>query len=274
VKSTLLRGVNAVITLAMRDVTLCLKSPLKIVPGLIMQVMFLGMFGGQLSQNMGRNQGYDFNTFMLVGMLVQAMFMMMGNGVVSLVEDRENDFTREILVSPVSRYSIILGKIAGAAFAAYITFFFTVLVGYCLGVRLSAAQFLILLAFSPLMCLAAGSLGVLCVGCIQKASTAGIVIMMLTMSQTFLSGALIPVNHSTGIMAVVSRLLPMTYCVDFMRGVFYAGGGAGITAAGITAEGAAVTLHAPALNLVIIIVFTAVFFVLGTAGFVRAEKDK
>jgi ABC-2 type transport system permease protein len=226
--------------------------------------MFLGMFGGQLSQNMGMNMGFDFNTFMLVGMLVQGLFLIMGNGVTSLVEDRQSDFTQEILVSPVSRYALILGKIAGAAFGSYITFFFTIIVGYCIGARLDTRQLLTLLAFSPLVCLAAGSLGVVCVGFIQKAANAGIVIMMLSMAQTFLSGALIPVNHSTGIMALVSRLLPMTYCVDFMRGVFY----------GEQDIRSAVTLHAPAVNLIIIIAFTEVFLVAGTIGFVHAEKNR
>jgi ABC-2 type transport system permease protein len=227
--------------------------------------MFLGMFGGQLSQNMGINMGFDFNNFMLVGMLVQTFFMIMGNGITSLVEDRANDFTQEILVSPVSRYSLILGKIAGSAFGAYITFFFTIGIGYCIGAHLSVSQFFILLAFSPLICLAAGSLAIVCIGFIQKASTAGIVIMMLVMAQTFLSGALIPVNHSTGLLALLSRALPMTYCVDFMRGVFYQSS---------AADGAAPTLHSPFVNLIIIAAFTAVFLVTGTAGFVRAEKNR
>jgi ABC-2 type transport system permease protein len=252
---------NAVITLAMRDVMLVLKSPVKLIQCLVMPVMFLGMFGGQLSQNLGMNIGFDFNSFMLVGMMVQGLFMIMGNGVTSLVEDRRSDFTQEILVCPVSRYSLILGKIAGSAFAAYITFFFTIVVGLFIGTRLDISQFLILLAFSPLICLAAGSLGILCVGLIQKPSTAGIVIMMLSMTQTFLSGALIPVNHSTGVMALISRLLPMTYCIDFMRGIFYGGG-------------SELTLHSPLFNLFIIVVFTVVFFAAGTAGFVRSEKNR
>jgi ABC-2 type transport system permease protein len=263
-KNKFLREMNAVITIAMRDITFTLKSPAKLVQCLVMPVMFLGLFGEQLSQNMGINMGFDFNTFMLVGMLAQGMFMIMGNGITSLVEDRMTDFTQEILVSPVSRYAIILGKIAGAAYASYITFFFTIGIGYAIGARLSVSQFLILLAFSPLICLAAGSLAILCVGCVQKAATAGIIIMSLSMAQTFLSGALIPINHSTGVMAVISRLLPMTYCVDFMRGVFYPEG----------TEGAATTLHAPVFDLVIIIAFTAIFLVAGTAGFVRAEKNK
>jgi ABC-2 type transport system permease protein len=231
---------------------------------LVMPVMFLGMFGGQLSQNMGQGMEIDFNIFMLIGMLVQSLFMMMGNGITSLVEDRMTDFTQEILVCPTSRYSIILGKIVGAFFASYVQFFATLVVGFCIGARLDVSQFLLLLAFSPLVCLAAGSLGMMCIGFIHKSSTANIVLMSLMMAQTFLSGALIPVNHSTGIMAVLSRLLPMTYCVDFMRGIFYEG----------VAAGQAMTLHHPIFDLVIIAAFTVVFFTAGTAGFVRSEKNK
>jgi ABC-2 type transport system permease protein len=269
-KNKFLREANAVVTIAMRDIVLCLKSPGKLIQCLIMPIMFLGMFGGQLSQNMGMNMGFDFNTFMLVGMLVQGIFMIMGTGIVSLVEDRVMDFSQEILVSPVSRYSIIIGKIAGASFASYLTFFFTIGVGYAIGARLDVSQFFILLALSPLMCLAAGALGIACIGFIKKAATAGIVIMMLSMAQTFLSGALIPVNHSTGVMAVVSRLLPMTYCVDFMRGVFYQSGS--LSAAGDMS--AAVTMHSPVFNLAVIVTITALFLVAGTAGFVRAEKNR
>jgi ABC-2 type transport system permease protein len=263
-KSKFLREANVVLTLAMRDIALILKSPSKLIPAIIMPVMLLGMFGGQLSQNMGQGLSFDLNTFMLVGMLVQGLFMMMTNGVVSLVEDRQTDFNQEILVSPAARPSLILGKIVGAFFGSYVQFFATLGIGYLIGARLSLAQFFVLLGFSPLICLAAGSLAVLCVGFIKKSSTASIVTMMLTMAQTFLSGALIPVNHSTGIMAVVSRLLPMTYCVDFMRGIFYQN----------VSEGQASTLHRPLFNLVIITAFTLVFFVAGTAGFVRAETNR
>jgi ABC-2 type transport system permease protein len=261
-KNKILREVNAVITIGMREIILFLKSPAKLIMTLIFPVMFLGMFGGQLSQNMGMNMDFDFNTFMLVGILVQGIFMVMGNGVVSLVEDRDNEFNQEMLVSPVSRYSLILGKIAGSAIASYIVFFFTIGVGYAIGARLDVVQFLVLLAFSPLICLAAGALGVVCIGFIEKPATAGIVIMLSVMVQTFLCGALIPVNNSSGIMAVISRLLPMTYCVDFMRGVF-------------SQTGSAVPiLHSPFVDLLIITAFTALFLIAGTAGFVRAEKNR
>jgi ABC-2 type transport system permease protein len=256
------KELNAVLTITSREFMLSIKSPSRILMCLIWPVMMLGMFGSQLSQNMGINMGFDFNQFMLIGMLVNGLFMVTMQGITSLVEDKENDFTQEILVSPISRFSIILGKIIGASLMSYIQFFTTLVVGFCIGARLSGPQLLQLIAVSPLMCLAAGSLALLCIGFIRKSATAGFVVMMLSMGQMFLSGALIPVNHSTGVMAILSRLLPMTYCIDFARGVFYQG------------QGVAITMFAPALDLLIIGVSTAVFFIAGTAAFVRSETNK
>jgi ABC-2 type transport system permease protein len=260
-KNKMARELNAVITLVGREIILALKSPGRILMGILWPAMMLGMFGGQLSQNMGMNMEYNFNTFMLIGMLVQGLFMVTATSLNSLVEDRGTDFTQEILVSPVSRYSIIFGKIIGCSFTAYIQFFATLVIGLLIGARLSIAQLILMIAVSPLMCLASGAFTLLFIGLVRKASTAAMIIMLVSMSQTFLSGALIPVNHSTGVLALISRLLPMTYCIDLARGLFY-GGGSGLT------------LHSPPLNLAIIMAFTVVFFTVGTTGFVRSEKNR
>ena len=102
---------NVVLTIAAREIILAIKAPSRLFMALIWPVMIFGMFGSQLSQNMGINMGYNFSSFMLVGMLVNGLFMMVMQGLNSLVEDRENDFTQEIFVSPTSRYAILLGKI-------------------------------------------------------------------------------------------------------------------------------------------------------------------
>jgi len=258
------REANAVFTIVHREIILMLKSPARIVMTLMWPVMMLGMFGSQLSQNMGVFMDFDFSTFMLIGMLVNGLFFVTMMGVNSLVEDKENDFTQEILVSPVSRFSIILGKIIGSASASYFQFFATIGIGLIIGASISARGFFVLLSLSPLMCLTGGSLAVFCISVIKKPSTANVVIMIVAMGQMFLSGALIPVNHSTGFMGVLSRALPMTYCVDFARGIFYQSQNIGTNA----------TLHAPAIDLLIITVFTVVFFLTGTILFVRSETDR
>ena len=66
-----------------------------------------------MQANIGDSAGYDFLVFTFTGVFAQTLFLSATQGVISLVEDRENDFSQEIFVSPISRYSIILGKIVG-----------------------------------------------------------------------------------------------------------------------------------------------------------------
>lgn len=264
VKSGFFREVNAVITLFMRGVSVVFKSPATLIMSLAMPVVMMGMIGGNLSENMAGGLGFDYGQFMLVGMIVNMLFMMTSQGLSSLVEDRETDFTQEILVSPISRYSIIIGTIFASSFSAIVSSIGTVIVGLLMGIRLGAGQLLTILALSPLMCLAAGAFAVLLIGCIKNQKAANMAVMLVTMPQMFLSGAIIPITHSSGILFVLSRMMPMTYCLDLVRSVVYAG----------TPEYAGVVMFNPAVNCIAIVALTAVFLVIGTWAFSRSEKNK
>jgi ABC-2 type transport system permease protein len=259
-----IRELNVILTLAVREIKMTLKAPEKLMMAVMFPIMMFGLFGSQLSQNMGFMMNYDFQQFMLIGMLVNAMFMMSMMGVASLAEDRENDFTQEIFVAPVSRGSIMLGKIIGASFNGWIQFFATIIIGLVVGATLSVGQFWLMLALSPLMALASGAIGVLILGLVKSASAADMAIMMFSMIQTFVSGAMIPVSNSSGAMAVLNHIMPMTYAVDLARGICYYG----------TDVYDQVVMYPPWLNLLVVISFTMVFFALGTWLFVRSEKNK
>ena len=104
-----LQEINATLTIAFREIINTIKSPEKIIPTIIMQFMFLVFMGGGISQNLGINMGFNFNEFMVVGMVINVLFMTTSQGITTLIEDRENDFTQEIFVSPISRFSVIIG---------------------------------------------------------------------------------------------------------------------------------------------------------------------
>jgi len=61
-------------------------------------------------QNMAGGLGFDFGEFMLIGMLVNMLFMITSMGMASIVDDHDMDFNQEMLVSPVSRYSLVIGR--------------------------------------------------------------------------------------------------------------------------------------------------------------------
>ena len=263
-KPGFLRELNAVITIAARDVTLAIKSRSSLIMSLVMPTIMMGMLGGSLSQNMAKGLGFDFGQFMLVGMLINMLFMMTSMNMTSLVDDHETDFTQEMLVSPVSRYSIVIGKIFGSAFGAIISMAGTLIVGLFMGITLSVFQLLMILALSPLVCLSAGAMAMIIMGLIKDRKTANIAVMLITMPQMFLSGVIIPIGHSSGILLVISRLMPMTYCTDLARAIVYAG----------TEDYSRIVMFNPAVNFAAIAILTVICLVIGTFFFARSEKNR
>lgn len=263
-KSKASREINATLTIMARDITLFFKSPVTIIMSLAMPLVMMGMLGGSLSQNMAGGLGFNYGQFILVGMLVNMLFMTTTMGMSSLVEDHFTDFTQEMMVSPVSRYSIVIGKILGSSFGAIIGMFGTIIVGLFMGYTLSIGQILLILLLSPLMCLAAGSLALMIISLVKDNKTANIAVSLITMPQMFLSGAIIPINNSSGILYWLSRCMPMTYCLDLARSVVYYG----------TPEYSSVVLFNPIITLIAIVALTLVFLVIGTFIFSRSEKNR
>jgi len=258
------RAVNAVVTVTARDIVLVLKSPSTLAISLIMPLMMMGLIGGNLMENMTGGLSFDFGTFMLVGMLINMLFMTTTMGMTSMIDDSDEQFSAEMLVSPVSRYSIVIGKILGSSFLAVISGLGVLVIGWIMGITLSGWQLLGLTALTPLMCLSGGALAMIVFGLVRNRKAANMAVMMITMPQMFLSGVIIPIGSSSGILWFLSRILPMTYCVDLGRAVVYAG----------TDQYDSTVLFNPAVSLVAIIGLTIVCLILGTYLYVRSEKNR
>ena len=113
---------SAILAIAYRDLLKFLRDPLRLVSTLIFPVIFIGILGGSFEANLGTDFGYNYLVFTFTGVLAQTLFQSSAMGIVSLIEDRENDFSQEIFVSPISRYSIVLGKILVTSAWPYINY--------------------------------------------------------------------------------------------------------------------------------------------------------
>ena len=263
-KSRLFRELNSVITVMAREITVFFKSPATVIMSLAMPVMMMGMIGGNLMQNMAGGLSFELGQFMLVGMLVNMLFMVTTMGMTSLVDDHDIDFNQEMLVSPVSRYSLVIGKILGAGFAAIISMAGTLTVGLVMGIVLPLGKLLLILALSPLMCLSAGALAMIVIGLIKSRKAANLAVTLITMPQMFLSGAIIPINNSSGVLLILNRIMPMTYCLDLVRAVVYAG----------TPEYDNVVMFNPAINFAAITALTVICLAAGTFFYAQSEKKR
>jgi ABC-2 type transport system permease protein len=263
-RSRLFLELNTIVAVMAREITIFFRSPATAIMSFAMPIVMMGMIGGNLMQNMAGGLGFQFGQVMLVGMLVNMLFMMTTMGMTSLVDDHDIDFNQEMLVSPVSRYSIVIGKILGSGFAAVMSMAGTLIVSLVMGITLPAGKLFLILALSPLMCLSGGALAMIIIGLIKNKKAANLAVMLIVMPQMFLSGAIIPINNSSGALLVLNRVMPMTYCLDLVRSVVYMG----------SPEYDSVVMFNPLINFAAIVLLTALCLVLGTFFFARSEKNR
>jgi ABC-2 type transport system permease protein len=226
--------------------------------------MFIGILGGSFQANLGAASGFDFLVFTFVGVLAQTLFQSTANGIISLLDDRESDFSQEIFVSPISRYSIILGKILGESSVAFCQAIGIVLFGLIIGVPISLGQLVSLVPVALLICLFGGAFGILILSNLTSRQLANQVFPFIMLPQFFLAGVFNPIRVLPPWLDLLSRIAPMRYAVDLARGVFYAG----------HPEYSEVVLAPPLVNLTVMAAMFVAFMVAGTFLFVRREQNR
>src|SRR5438094_4035872 len=109
---------NAITAIAGRDLLKFFRDPGRLVAAVVFPFLMIFLLGGTLQLNLGQSAGFNFIGFTFTGFLGMTLFQSTAQGLSSLMEDRQNDFAQEVFVSPVSRYSIVFGKIAGETLVA------------------------------------------------------------------------------------------------------------------------------------------------------------
>lgn len=254
----------AISAIAARDVTKLARDRGRLVASLIFPFIFIGALGGSLQANLGDAIGYNFMTFVVTGVLAQTLFQSTASGLISLVEDRQNDFAQELFIAPISRYSIILGKILGETLVACIQIFGVFVLAAIMQIPIN---WMAMLYSSPALLLGAlfgGAFGVMVLANLKDQRAANQLFPFLIFPQFFLAGVFNPIKVLPLPLLVLSRIAPMTYAVDLFRSVYYAG----------TPEYDKVVLFPLWLNLLVVGVAFIVFLTVGTYFFVRQERDR
>lgn len=259
-----MREFNAIITIAYRDCAKFLRDRTRIVSAFIFPFLFIVVLGSSMQSSFGGSAGFDFLPFIFLGILAQTLFQSTASGLISLIEDRENDFSQEMFVAPVSRFSIITGKILGESAVAFTQAVAILVFGLIIGVPLSLGQILTLIPVGLIVCFAGGAFGLLVLANLGSQRSANQIFPFIMFPQFFLAGVFNPIVNLPPFLFVFSRLAPMTYPVDLVRGVYYAG----------QPEFARTVLYSPAINLFIIIAMFLVFMSVGTILFVRNERNR
>ena len=191
------------------------KDRMRIVTSLIQPLLFLFVLGSGL--NTVVEGDVDLRTFIYPGVLCISVMFTAIFSAASIVWDREFGFMREMMVAPVRRSSIVIGKCLGGATVASLQGVILIALAWAVDVPYSVPFILGVLGMMLLLAFAMTAFGVMVAVRIKQMQAFMGVTQMVVMPMFFISGALFPVTGLPTWLAALNRLDPITYAVDPMR---------------------------------------------------------
>ncbi len=189
-----------------------------------MPLLFLVIFGAGFNQIIGTlTPGVDFIKFIYPGIVAMTVLMTSVFSGLSVVWDREFGFLKELLVAPLSRTGIVLGKAAGGAAVATIQGSMMLVLAPLIGITLTPVLVIKVIPLLIMISLSLSSLGILIASRMRSQQGFHMVVQLIVFPLIFLSGIFFPVNDVAVWLQVISKVNPLTYGVDAIRQIFLGG---------------------------------------------------
>ncbi|MEP7179052.1 MAG: ABC transporter permease [Pseudonocardiales bacterium] len=201
-----------------REVVRFASDRLRMITSLIQPLLFLFVLGSGLSHVASAGTGgLDFRTFLYPGILAMAVMFTAMFSAASIVWDREFGFLREMLVAPIRRSSIVIGKCLGGATVATFQGVLVITLAGLVGVPYSVSLIVEIFVILVVLAYTLTAFGVMVAARIKQIQSFMALTQMLIMPLFFLSGAIFPVTGLPTWLMVLNHIDPLTYAVDPMR---------------------------------------------------------
>jgi ABC-2 type transport system permease protein len=255
--------------IAYRELLRFVQERSRLISSFAMPLIFLAIFGAGFNRIIGNlTPGVNYVQFMYPGIIAMTVLMSSVFSGLSIVWDREFGFLREVLVAPLNRGGIVLGKATGNAATAILQGLVLLALAPVVGVTIDgtiiAGMFPVLIVLS----LSLSGLGVLVASRMRSQQGFQLVIQALVFPLIFLAGVFFPVNNVPTWLSILSKIDPVTYGVDAIRQLFLGSSSAGSSIIGVTIFGHTMTMWQ---DLGIVAGFGAILMVLGIVSFSQQE---
>jgi len=249
-----------VYTIWLRDIKRYYRDKPRIIGSFAQPILFLFVLGTGIASSFsvfGGGGGRDFLNFMFPGIVGMTVLFTSFFSAMSIVWDREFGFLKEVLVTPISRTSIVIGKLLGGSTIAMIQGTIILLFSPLLKIPITFEIFFKVIGIMFLVAMTIATIGIVLASVIKSMQAFQVITNFLLMPMFFLSGALFPLNNTLKWMNVVSKINPLSYGIDAMRTVIL--------------NNPALQLYPLWLDIVVLASVTVVLSLLGAFLFGRQE---
>jgi ABC-2 type transport system permease protein len=255
-----------------RDLLRYWRDRARVAASLAQPLLYLVIFGTGLASSLGggfaAGTGVSYTQFIFPGVISMSVLFTSIFGAMSIVWDREFGFMRELLVAPIDRSAIAIGKTLGGATQAMIQGLILLVLAPFVGVTLDVATVVEVIGLVFVLAFGLSALGVALASAMRSMQGFQVVMNFLMMPMFFLSGALFPLVGLPVWMTLLTRLNPASYGIDPIRRVL-------LGASGFPVERLAITIFDQtlpiALESLIVLVFGLVMLGIAVRNFARRD---
>ncbi len=201
----------------LRDVIRYFRERSQLYGSLTRPILWLFILGMGLRGSHGRVENVNYTQFIFPGIIAMTSIFTSIQSAISIIWDREFGFLKEILVAPVPRTSIVIGKALAGTTLSLLQGCIIMMLAPLVHVHLPLANVVPLILVMALMSFSLTGIGIVIAARMTSFQGFGTIMNFVIMPMWFLSGALFPMRGLPAWLGVLVRLNPLTYGVDLVR---------------------------------------------------------
>ena len=212
---------NAIYVVVARELIKFVRERGRLISTLIRPLIWLFLVGGGMSRVVSPTMGVPYMQFIFPGIIGMTILFSSIFSSISIIWDKEFGFMKEMLVAPVSRFSLVVGKALSGTAVSTIQALLIVLLFPLLGLKLDLSQIILVLCISMLLAFCLSSLGILIAGFYESFESFSVIMNFIVMPMFFLSGAMYPVKLLPRVLGIFTRINPLTYGIDALKHMIF-----------------------------------------------------
>jgi ABC-2 type transport system permease protein len=210
---------NVIYVLIAREFKKFVREKSRLISTLARPLIWLFLVGGGMSRLVTPELGTSYMKFIFPGILGMTILFSSIFSSLSIIWDKEFGMMKEILVAPVSRFSVVIGKALSGTLISVIQTVIILMLFPFLGIKMGLPAICYAIAIAVLLSFCISSLGIVIATFYESFESFSVIMNFIIMPMFFLSGAMYPVNKLPQILQVITRVNPLTYGVDALKHV-------------------------------------------------------
>jgi ABC-2 type transport system permease protein len=212
---------NAVYVIVARELKKFVRERSRLFSAIARPLLWLLLVGGGMSRLVPRGDGVSYMQFIYPGILGMTILFSSIFSSISIIWDKEFGFMKEILVAPVSRFSIVVGKATSGMVLSTVQAVIILSLFPFIGLKLGIFQIIQIVLICAVLAFAIAALGILIATFYDSYESFSVIMNFIVMPMFFLSGAMYPVKLLPPILKFFAKINPLTFGIDAIKNVMF-----------------------------------------------------